>query len=109
MGKDLRVRSTELKRRSARLRADLTALHLECARIVARVDATRLASLTDGDALPTPPTDPHDVAMQTLREIRMMLDSFSIEWQIAMVKALTARTIVKAQERTRPAPGTLSA
>jgi hypothetical protein len=43
--------------------------------------------------------DAHDAAMETLRAIRAMLEAFPLEWQVAMVKALTARTLIVARER----------
>lgn len=105
---DLRARSAELRSRSARLRADIAALRLECARISARSDAMRQVPPTAGHAPPTQPADSHDAALGALRDIREMLDTFPLEWQIAMVKALTARTIVKAHEHAQP-PAVLSA
>jgi hypothetical protein len=50
-----------------------------------------------------PPTNPYDQAMETLHAMRAMLDELPLEWQVAIVKALTARTLIKAHERTRPA------
>ena len=47
--------------------------------------------------------------MQALREIREILDTFPLDWQVAIVKALTARMLVKSHERTRPAQAALSA
>ena len=64
-----------------------------------------------GTSLPTPPEaggrvydlpiSPHDHALATLRAIRLMLDELPLEWQIAVVKALTARTLVKAYEQAQ--------
>ena len=105
MDKDIRARSIELQRRSARLRADVAALHMECARISARVDAKRrLLLAADNDA---PAADPHDAAMDVLRGIRATLDGFPLEWQIAIVKALTARTLIKAREQTQAPSATI--
>jgi hypothetical protein len=56
-----------------------------------------------------PVPDPHDMAMQALRLICSIIDPFPIEWQVAIVKALTARTMLKGYERTRPAPAVMSA
>jgi hypothetical protein len=44
--------------------------------------------------------------LEALRLIRTIIDPFPIEWQVAIVKALTARTIVKAQEQARPPAAT---
>jgi hypothetical protein len=55
------------------------------------------------------PTNPYDQAMETLHTMRAMLDELPLEWQIAVVKTLTARTILKAHERQRPAPAVISA
>ena len=66
-------------------------------------------SQQDAAPLDTPPSDPHEIAMDALRLIRTIIDPFPLEWQVAIVKALTARTIVQAYDRTRPAPAVLSA
>lgn len=102
---DVHARSAELRRRSARLRADLSALQMECVRIRARVDAKRQLLCAES----TPAADPHDAAMETLRHIRSIIDPFPLEWQVAIVKALTARTLLKAHEQMRSAPAALSA
>jgi hypothetical protein len=53
-----------------------------------------------------PPTevDPHALAMEVLRMIRELLNGFPIEWQVTIVKALTARTmlIIAAQSLKPP-------
>src|SRR5262245_41724364 len=59
------------------------------------------------DTRPNP--TPYDQAMETLRAMRAMLDTSPLEWQGAVVKAITARTLLKAHERTRPAQSALSA
>jgi hypothetical protein len=61
------------------------------------------------DAVAQPVLDPHDVAMEALRLMRSIIDPFPLEWQVAIVKALTARTILTGHERTRPAPAVMSA
>jgi hypothetical protein len=55
------------------------------------------------------PTNPYDQAMETLHAMRVMLDELPLEWQIAVVKALTARTTLKAYERHRPVQAVISA
>jgi len=48
--------------------------------------------------------DPHALALEVLRMMRELLNGFPIEWQVSIVKALTARTmlIVAAQMHTPP-------
>ena len=60
-------------------------------------------------AEPAALADPHDAAMEALRQIRDILDQFPLEWQIGIVKALTARAIVMTQDRLHPTPPVLSA
>jgi hypothetical protein len=97
---DLYDRCTRLQRTSAALRDKSAALQLECAYI--QVHAT---GPIVGEAVYTaPPLSAHGAAMESLKAIRAMLDAFPLEWQVAMVKALTARTIVLSYERTRPPP-----
>jgi hypothetical protein len=45
--------------------------------------------------------------MDVLRGIRAALDGFQLEWQIAIVKALTARTLIKAREQTQAPSATI--
>jgi hypothetical protein len=59
--------------------------------------------------LEEPQSNPHDLAMEALRLIRTIIDEFPLEWQVAILKALTARTILKGHERTQPAPVVMSA
>ena len=47
--------------------------------------------------------DLHDQTLEMIRTIREMLDTLPIEWQVAAVKALTVRTILKAREQAQPA------
>jgi hypothetical protein len=103
---DLYDRCAALRQRSARLRADIAALHNDHIRMK---EQRRRASATGGAIFDAPATTPHDAAMEALKAIRAVLDAFPLEWQIAIVKALTARTLVKAHERTRPAQAALSA
>jgi hypothetical protein len=43
-----------------------------------------------------PPTDedPHVLAMEVLRMMRELLNGFPVEWQLKIIKALTARTML---------------
>ena len=56
-----------------------------------------------------PSTNPHLQAMEILQAMSEILALFPIEQQVAIVKALAARTIAKARERTRPRQAALSA
>jgi hypothetical protein len=103
---DLYDRCTALRQRSARLRADIVALHHKHIRITEQL---RRASAAGGAIYDAPATTPHDAAMEALQLIRAIIDPFPLEWQIAIVKALTARTLIKAHERTRPTPAVISA
>src|SRR4051812_47110056 len=38
--------------------------------------------------------DPHALAMEVLRMMRELLNGFSAEWQVKIVKAITARTML---------------
>ena len=53
-----------------------------------------------------PPTDvdPHLLALEVLRMMRELLNGFPVEWQVTIVKAITARTmlIVAAQIHKPP-------
>jgi hypothetical protein len=102
---DLHDRCARLQRKSAALQADSAALRLECTHIQAR----EAVPVMGGMIYDVPSTDPHDAAKDALRLIRAIIDPFPLEWQMAIVKALTARALVKAYERTRPAPAVISA
>jgi hypothetical protein len=47
--------------------------------------------------------------METLHAMRAMLDDLPLDWQIALVKTLSTRTILKAHERRQPAQAVISA
>jgi hypothetical protein len=49
-------------------------------------------------------SDPHALAMEVLRMMRELLSGFSAEWQVKIVKAITARTmlVVAAQLQKKP-------
>ena len=49
-------------------------------------------------------SDPHALAMEVLRMMRELLSGFSVEWQVMIVKAITARTmlVVAAQLQEKP-------
>jgi hypothetical protein len=106
LGNNIHAHCTELRERSAKLRVKATALRNK------HRDSTRATEPASGGAVyevPPPPPNPHDVAMEALRLIRSIIDPFPIEWQVAIVKASTARTILLTHERIRPALPTLSA
>jgi hypothetical protein len=98
-GNDIHVRCEELRRRSAGIQAKAVAIRHAFARFWGDAAGGRIY-----DMPAPPPPDPHDQAMEALKAIRAVLDAFPLEWQIAIVKALTARTIVLAHERMRPPP-----
>ena len=116
---DLYDRCTALRQRSARLRADIASLHNQHRRIKEQMAARcEDAPVTGGAMYLAPPAaalpdwpadDPQGAAREVLRVIHTLIDPFPLEWQVAIVKALTARTLLKAHERTQPAPTTLSA
>jgi hypothetical protein len=55
-------------------------------------------------ACPDPPTNdtPHELAMEALRMMRDIIADFPIEWQINIVKALTARTMLVVAKQLHP-------
>ena len=116
---DIHDRCAQLRERSARLRIKGAALRSKYDAIHDQIAAQRESKPADGSAADDAPLapvanwpadDPHRAAMETLRVIRALIDPFPIEWQVAIVKALTARTLIKARERTQAnATTTLSA
>src|SRR5262245_7367767 len=105
--RDLHDRCASLRQRSARLRADGTALQNTYMQIKEQMQHAPAAT---GVAIyDAPASDPHDRAMEVLRVIRALIDPFPLEWQVAIVKALTARTLIMAHERTRPTETAISA
>jgi hypothetical protein len=62
-------------------------------------------------ACSNPPTNdnPHELAMEALRMMRDILADFPIEWQVNIVKALTARTMVVVAKQLYPPQITQSA
>lgn len=110
MDQDIHARCDNLRRRSAVARAWATAAREQCISFQHH-RATQPEPIGGAiyDEPVAPPTNLHDAAREALRTIRAILDAFPLEWQVAIVKALTACTIVKAHERTQPAPTALSA
>jgi hypothetical protein len=105
-GSDIHAHCAELRERSARLRVKVAALRREYRQINDQIAMQYEAEAVSGGAVyDVPPVKPYDQAMETLHAMRVMLDRLPLEWQIAVVKALTARTILKAHERTQ-APST---
>jgi hypothetical protein len=101
---DLHARCEALRLRSARLQADAAAIRDTFVRFRRPAARQRASAPATGGAVYDAPLDPHDAAMEALRTIRAIIDAFPLEWQIAIVKALTARTIVMTRERLRPPP-----
>ena len=99
---DLYHRCMRLQRTSSALRDKSAAVLLECAH-------TQVPIPVEGGAIYDVPLDPHDAAMEALRLVRALIDPFPLNWQVAIVKALTARTIVKAHDQARPAAAVISA
>ena len=93
---DIHARCAELRARSARLRVRGAAL-----RNTSRDTTIAREPASGGAVYDAPPPNPHDAALEALRLIRDIIDPFPIEWQVAIVKALTAWALVKAHERTR--------
>jgi hypothetical protein len=62
----------------------------------------------DHAPLDKPTPNSYDQVMETLHTMPAMLDTLPLDWQVAVVKAITARTIIKAKEGLR-APSVLSA
>jgi hypothetical protein len=102
----LRDRGARLLHTSAILRADAARLREESARLRARLNPPLAKAAPIAAAEDCIEDTPHDAAMEVLRVIRSIIDPFPIEWQVAIVKALTARTILKAHERIQPSPST---
>jgi len=67
------------------------------------VPAEESAPQQDDALLDKPIANPHDIAMETMKQIRDTLDALPLEWQIKIVKALTARTLLKAHEQVQQA------
>jgi hypothetical protein len=70
--------------------------------------------ITAQDAAPPiieqlPDDDPHDLALETLRMMRELLNEFPAEWQVKIVKAITARTMLVVAAQLRSTPLTPSA
>jgi hypothetical protein len=105
--KDIYARCTELRRRSAaaRVRAAAACEQWVCLqqRLKVQPAPAPVVGAAAENTLPTlTPTNAYDQAMETIYAMRAMLDDLPLEWQIAVVKTLTARTIVKARERAQP-------
>jgi hypothetical protein len=108
--RDLYDRCAALRERSARLRADVTTLRDKHAHIKEQMTIQREnAPATGGVVYDAPLPTPHEMAIEALHLIGTIIDPFPLEWQIRIVKALTARTLAKAHERTRPAQAVISA
>jgi hypothetical protein len=106
-GGDIHAHCAELRERSARLRVKVAMLRIEYRRINDQIAMQSETVPESGGAVyDVPPIKPYDQAMETLHAMRAMLDALPLEWQIAVVKALTARTILKAHERTHAPPTT---
>jgi hypothetical protein len=92
------------------LRAEVaTSLRREAARLRARLDPPPVEATPIAATANRPADNPHDAAMEVLRVIRTLIDPFPLLWQVAIVKALTARTILVTRDQLHPAPATLSA
>jgi hypothetical protein len=108
--KDIHARCDDLRHRNAALRARAAAAREMSVRIQRQVVAQPAPTPALGGAVYDVPPDSHDLALEALRLIRTIIDPFPIEWQVAIVKALTARTIVLTRERMQtPPPTALSA
>jgi hypothetical protein len=105
--RDLCDRGARLHSISMALRAEAATLRQECARFHAQPDTPCVEAPPIADDWPA--DNPHEAAMEVLRVIRTLIDSFPLLWQIAIVKALTARAIVMTHDRLHPAPSALSA
>jgi len=46
--------------------------------------------------------DPHVLAMAVLRTMRDLLSDFPLEWQVKIIKAITARTMLAVAEQHKP-------
>ena len=88
---------------------------ITCGETQRLIALARKASSPDGRIAPAapisliveePPTevDPHLLALEVLRMMRELLNGFPVEWQVKIVKAITARTmlIVAAQIHKPP-------
>ena len=107
---DIHARCDDLRHRNADLRARATAAREMSVRIQRQAVVLPDPTLALGGAVYDTPPEPHDLALEALRLIRTIIDPFPIEWQVAIVKALTARTIVLTRERMQaPPPTVLSA
>ena len=96
----------------ATVRDEVAITRVETQRLIA---LARKASSPDSRIAPAapisliveePPTevDPHLLALEVLRMMRELLNGFPVEWQVTIVKAITARTmlIVAAQIHKPP-------
>ena len=55
-----------------------------------------------------PSAEPYDTAMEAVRDFEIALEACPLEWQVAIVKGLAARTLAKASQQLRPPPTALS-
>jgi hypothetical protein len=94
-------RTRAIRAETQRLRSLAHQVHLDAVCIPVAPPANN-APLLDAKVIERQDISPHDAALQVLREMRLMLDAFPIEWQVGIVKALTARTILVAREQVHP-------
>jgi hypothetical protein len=53
--------------------------------------------------------DLHEMAMEVLRMMRELLNGFPVEWQVSMIRVITARTMLVVAAQLKQQPTTLSA
>jgi hypothetical protein len=91
-----------LIQRAQRACEDLTIVREKLA--ITRGETQRLlaqAHMKPTDSVEPPRDDPHVLAMDALHVMRDILTDFPLEWQVTIVKALTARTLLVVAEQTR--------
>ena len=91
-----------LRQRSARLQAKAKAMRHGFGRFRPEAAPWRHTPSLSGGRIYTVPINLHDDAMALLRQMRTQLDTLPLEWQVAVIKALTVRTILKARDQTPP-------
>ena len=107
----VRADASQLCARAQELKSHCHDLRLRAQQARARAQALREAQRRPPESAPPPPTQPpdrHAMALVVLRAIGNVLDQLPLDLQVVIVKALTARILIKAAEY-QAAPLTLSA
>ena len=98
----LHAQCEALRQRSAQLQAKAEAMRHGFGRFRSDAAPRRHTPPLSGGRIYTVPINLYDDAMALLRQMRTQLDTLPLEWQVAVVKALTVRTLLKARDQTPP-------